>query len=178
MEDTRCESCRFDGPTFWKACCTRKIKQQPRTCYMVMQMRLCNYRIVKSNCLQRGETVSCGCKQRENNSALVLSGTKHGFSHRERLYGVWKGMHQRCNDKHYSDYQNYGGRGIRICVAWNNYSVFRDWALSSGYDPNAMYGECTLDRINPDENYCPTNCRWADARTQRINQRRCRRDLL
>ena len=83
-----------------------------------------------------------------------------------RLYKVWNGMKQRCNDPNSIAYHRYGGRGIRVCDEWLSYTNFEDWALSAGYDPDAPKGKCTLDRINNDGNYEPSNCRWVSLAEQ------------
>jgi hypothetical protein len=62
-------------------------------------------------------------------------------------------MRQRCNNSNAKQYSNYGGRGIKVCDAWNDFAVFRDWMTASGYHPGL-----TLDRINPDKGYSPDNC--------------------
>lgn len=89
---------------------------------------------------------------------------------KERLHGVWLGMRNRCFNAKGQDYKYYGGRGISVCEEWNSYQSFREWAYSSGYDENAPYGECTLDRINPDGNYEPSNCRWITIQEQQRNK--------
>ena len=64
-------------------------------------------------------------------------------------------------------YRYYGGRGIKICDDWlYSYTSFREWALSNGYTENL-----TIDRVNPDGNYCPENCRWATMAEQNRNKR-------
>jgi hypothetical protein len=83
-------------------------------------------------------------------------------------------MRKRCNNKHDKKYLDYGGRGIRVSVEWDNYNDFRNWAMQNGYNPNAKRGKCTLDRIDNDGNYAPNNCRWVDMKTQ-CNNRRPRR---
>lgn len=69
-------------------------------------------------------------------------------------------------------YRGYGGRGITVCEDWrNDYAAFRDWAMANGYDENALYGECTIDRIDNDKGYSPDNCRWVSMKEQSVNKR-------
>ena len=84
-----------------------------------------------------------------------------------RLYSIWWHMKARCTNPKHSRYPDYGGRGITICEAWEkNFKVFYDWAWDSGYTHDR-----TLDRIDPNQGYCPENCRWASEIEQRLNTR-------
>ena len=75
------------------------------------------------------------------------------------------------------EYPNYGGRGITMDKQWSDsYEEFRAWALSAGYNPNAIRGKCTIDRIDVNGNYEPSNCRWVDMKIQRRNQRSSRKE--
>lgn len=124
--------------------------------------------IVRADYLKQGRTMSCGCYSKE---ALAQANTIHGMSE-SRLFKIWCGMKQRCNDKNCKNYPNYGGRGIKICEEWNkDFSTFFDWAMSHGYEPSALRGDCTIDRINNDGNYEPSNCRWVDMKVQASNKR-------
>lgn len=119
---------------------------------------------VKPTYWENGKIKSCGCKHNEYS-------TTHGGS-KERLYKVWGDMKSRCYNKNSACYMNYGGRGIMICEEWiDDYSKFREWAYSNGYDENAPFGECTIDRIDVNGNYEPSNCRWITNVEQQKNKR-------
>ena len=95
----------------------------------------------------------------------------HGDSN-SRLYRVFIGMIDRCEREGHVQYANYGGRGIKVCEEWrHDYSAFREWALANGYDDGAAHGECTIDRIDPDGDYSPNNCRFISMVEQNNNKR-------
>lgn len=90
----------------------------------------------------------------------------------KRIYGIWSKMKERCYNIKDKSYKNYGGRGIEVCDEWkNNSRAFIEWAYNNGYDENAKYGDCTIDRIDVNGNYEPNNCRWVDMKTQSNNKR-------
>lgn len=82
-----------------------------------------------------------------------------------RLYRTWANMKQRCLNETRPDYKNYGGRGIKVFAEWYEFENFYRWAMSSGCDDNL-----TLDRIDPNGDYCPSNCRWVSLKKQEKNR--------
>lgn len=110
-----------------------------------------------------GKSTSCGCYSKEQSRKRRL---KHGKT-KTRLFNIWQGLKNRCYLKSDKHYQWYGARGISVCSIWqNDFESFYNWALENGYADNL-----TIDRINNDGNYEPSNCRWVDHKTQCRNRR-------
>lgn len=96
----------------------------------------------------------------------------HGDS-KSSLYRIWTGMKQRCYNPNNPDYYLYGARGITVCDEWkDDYPAFKEWAIANEYEEEVNHRyESTIDRIDPNGNYEPSNCRWVSAKTQMRNRR-------
>jgi hypothetical protein len=105
--------------------------------------------------MANGDTQSCGCFVLE----VTRRPRKHGHnrrSGRRGAYNTWVGMKDRCTHPSHKQYHRYGGRGIRVCAEWaGSYEAFWEWCKVSGYRDGL-----TIDRINQDGNYEPSNCQW------------------
>ena len=110
---------------------------------------------VSATHLKSGHTQSCGCHKN----------TMDGKS-KDRLCQIWRAIKARCNNEKNNRYKYYGLKGIKVCNEWmSNYSEFENWAISNGYADNL-----TIDRIDNNGNYEPSNCRWIDNKKQQRNK--------
>jgi len=137
--------------------------------YRSMIMWLCKCecgveREIIGNNLVRGISKSCGCLKIERTK---ITKTKHGQTidgKIARLYRIWQGMKERCLYPSQTSYKNYGGKGVKVCKEWLDFSVFREWAVANGYNDNL-----SIDRIDSNGNYEPSNCRWVTKTNQARN---------
>lgn len=112
--------------------------------------------------LKSGTTRSCGCLHKEQ---LAKKLTTHG-EYGSRLYWCWHNMKARCFNENDKRYMSYGGRGITVCEEWLVFENFRAWAMENGYAD-----DLSIDRINVNGNYEPSNCKWSSDIEQARNKR-------
>lgn len=121
--------------------------------------------VVKGIHLTSGHTLTCGCSRLQH---LKFVNIKHGCT-KTRLYNIWASIKSRCSNK---NNKYYGGRGISICEEWkHSFVAFKEWALRHGYD-DAL----SIDRIDNDGNYEPSNCRWA-TEIEQANNMSCNKKI-
>ncbi|QVY60931.1 hypothetical protein [Cytobacillus gottheilii] len=128
-------------------------------------------KVIRRVHLANGNTKSCGCLSKEISS---VRGYKSKIGERSRkhgdfgtkLYGVWAGMKRRCDNSNSIPYRDYGGRGIKVCEEWKDYSSFKEWAIRAGYEEGL-----SIERKDVNSDYCPENCMWIPLNQQNRNKR-------
>lgn len=118
--------------------------------------------VVTTDKLRSGHTQSCGCLQKERTSAARKT---HGATNTQ-LHKTWKGIKARCNNPNHKNYQQYGGRGIKMCPEWEaDFGAFAAWCYSQGY-----HAGLTVDRKDNSKGYNPENCRLLTMHGQTRNK--------
>lgn len=140
--------------TFWKCICSCG-----------------NEKVVRGDHLKSGNTKSCGCHKKKVDSEKALKlkevNRKHGKANTS-LYNKWRAMVDRCYNIENKRFHDYGEIGIKVCKEWLEFETFEKWALSNGYKENLE-----IDRINNNDNYEPSNCRYITRKENCNNRRSC-----
>jgi len=157
-----------EGQRFGRLTIIKEVEhlRQPNGGYRRMFLCKCdcgNEKVVRLSSLMNGDTSSCGCYKKE----VASNAERCHHESKTRLYNCWQRIKNRCYRESNHNYKFYGARGIKVCDEWkDDYFKFKDWAITNGYQENL-----TIDRIDPNGNYEPSNCRWITQKEQTRNMR-------
>lgn len=172
-KNASCDKCRYKGmgqkglkdlvgERFGRLVILKRIGHRGKSTLWLAQCDCGNTHKVTSNLLLQGACRSCGCLRKELR-------TKHSMSN-SKLYDVYISMKGRCYNPNWCNYKNYGGRGIKVCKEWkSSFIPFYTWAINNGYKEGL-----SIDRIDNNGNYEPSNCRWVSQKDQSNNTSRNR----
>lgn len=151
----------ISGEKYGRLTAIKRVANRKRATFWLFRCECGTETEINLGSVRSGITKSCGCLDREKSAERKRT---HGMKG-TRAYNVWCSMKARCLNPRQKSYRHYGGRGITVCPRW--VESFENFIEDMGQPPEGF----SLDRIDPDGNYDPSNCRWADMRTQRANQR-------
>ena len=150
------------GDKFNRFTVIREVERRCQKRYFLCKCDCGTEKVVSLNNLRTGHSKSCGCFIADFNRSVR---TKHGYCG-SRLYEIWCGMKKRCLNPNNHAYKYYGGRGIKVSEDWIYFESFCDWALSNGYRD-----DLTLERLDFNGNYEPSNCSWIPLKEQNNNKK-------
>ena len=140
---------------------------------IIVNCEICGKEFDKSN--RRSKSTHNLCSNECKYKFLGNLNRKHNMAHKNSLYGIWKSLKQRCCNPNDPRYKDYGGRGVTICDEWkNDFQAFYDWAVSNGYSNEKLPSGkniLSIDRIDVNGNYTPSNCKWSTDKEQASNKR-------
>lgn len=124
-----------------------------------------NEKIVRSDTLKK--ITSCGCVKKEQDKINLFITNNHEMT-RHSVYSIWHAMVSRCHNPNDHAYNDYGGRGIKVCEGWQDIKKFAKWADEQGFEKGK---NLSIERIDVNGNYCPDNCCWIERTLQPRNRR-------
>jgi hypothetical protein len=159
------DAVNIEGQRFGRLVAVSYSHHSEKRAYWTFRCDCGTQKVISHSTVKRLRTKSCGCLRVERARETWL---RHGDAKQgavTRLHGIWRQMLGRCNPDRNRPH-HYAARGIRVCDEWRDYAVFKKWSLSNGYGETL-----SIERVNNDGNYEPSNCCWATKSAQARNRR-------